>query len=81
MSRNFNRDLLVLLKSEFMSEHAIEQEVECLHVILAVTETFESFTICHELVSRNRISSKPRKLREVFQITELRPFYFLLNKN
>ena len=29
-----NRDLLVLLKSEFMSQKAIEQEVECLNDML-----------------------------------------------
>ena len=51
-----NRDLLVLLKSEFMSPKAIELEVECLNDMLRCTESDEQFCIAHELVDRNRIT-------------------------
>ena len=37
--KSTNRDLLVLLKDDSMSERAIEQQVECLHYILHRTET------------------------------------------
>ncbi len=75
------RDLIVLLKHEYMSQQAIEQEVECLHEILAGTETSESFLEAHELVDRNRITGNHRKIRKAVRYTELRPFRFLLNKN
>jgi hypothetical protein len=81
MKRNFNRDLLVLLNDEFMSEHAIEQEVECLHGILVSTESFDSFKSSHELIRRNRITAKAKALRKIYHTPVLKPFYFLLNRN
>lgn len=64
-----------------MSQQAIEQEVECLHEILADTETGSVFLAAHELVDRNRITSNPRRIRKAIQYVELKPFRFLLNKN
>lgn len=75
------RDLLVLLKNEFMSQRAIDHEVECLNDILLTTESDEQFCIAHELVTRNRITSKPKKIMNAIRFVELRPFRFLLNKN
>ncbi len=79
--KNSNRNLLVLLKNEFMSEQAIEQEVECLNEILLEKESPEQFCIVHELVDRNRISSKPKKILQAVRSLELKPFRFLINKN
>ncbi len=76
-----NRDLLVLLKSEFMSQQAIEQEVECLNDMLRRTESDDQFCIAHELVDRNRITSKPKKILKAIRFTELKQFRFLINKN
>jgi hypothetical protein len=76
-----NRDLLVLLKSEFMSPQAIEQEVECLNDMLRCTESDDQFCIAHELVDRNRITSKPKKILRAIRFTELKQFRFLINKN
>ena len=76
-----NRDLLVLLKSEFMSQQAIEQEVECLNDMLRRTESDDQFCIAHELVDRNRIASNPKKILKAIRFTELRQFRFLINKN
>ncbi|HRO71743.1 MAG TPA: hypothetical protein PK951_15235 [Chitinophagaceae bacterium] len=76
-----NRDLLVLLKSEFMSQQAIEQEVECLNDLLRRTESDDQFCIAHELVDRNRITSNPRKILKAIRFTELKQFRFLINKN
>lgn len=76
-----NRDLLVLLKNEFASQRAIEQEVENINHMLVQVESPEQFCIAHELVIRNRITSKPKKILRAVRFTELRPFRFLINKN
>jgi hypothetical protein len=75
------RDLLVLLKNEFMSQQAIEQAVECLHHILRQAESDEQFCTAHELVDRNRITQKTKKIIKESGFRELRAFRFLLNKN
>ena len=76
-----NRDLLVLLKSEFMSQQAIEHEVECLNDMLRRSESDEQFCTAHELVDRNRITSKPTRILRAIRYTELKQFRFLINKN
>jgi hypothetical protein len=75
------RDLLVLLKNEFMSQRAIDHEVDCLNDILRTAESDEQFCIAHELVDRNRITSKPKKILKAISYVELKPFRFLINKN
>ena len=75
------RDILVLLRNEFMSEKAIEQHVGQLNEILRNAESPEEFCIAHELVDRNRITSKPRKILYAIRLAELKPFRFLINKN
>ena len=79
--KNHDRDLLVLLKNEFMTEQAIEHEVEYLNEILPETESPRQFCIAHELVDRNYITSKPGKIFKAIRYTELKPFRFLINKN
>jgi hypothetical protein len=76
-----SRDLLVMLKSEYMSQHEIEQQVEYLNYILYRAESNEQFCIAHELVTRHRITSKPRKILKAISHYELKPFQFLINKN
>jgi hypothetical protein len=76
-----NRDLLVLLKNEFMSQQAIDHEVECLNDILLIAESDEHFCVAHELVNRNRITSKPSRILKAIRFSELKPFRFLINKN
>lgn len=78
---SYNRDILVLLKNESMSEKALEQEAEVLHVLLSTVESPESFCRAHELVDRNNITSKEKKLLEAIRHKELKPFRFLINKN
>ena len=75
-----NRDLLVLLKSEFMSQQAIEQEVEYLNDMLRRTESDDQFCIAHELVDRNKITSKPKKFLKAIRFKEVKQFTFLINK-
>jgi len=76
-----NRDLLVLLRNEFMSQQALDHEVQCLHYLLRGAESDEKFCVAHELVDRNRITNKFRKIIKVIRFKELKPFQFLLNKN
>ena len=75
------RDLLVLLKNEFMSQRALDHEVECLNDILRTAESDQQFCIAHELVNRNRITDKPRKILKAIRYSELKAFRFLINKN
>jgi hypothetical protein len=75
------RDILVIVKDQFLSEQAIEQEVECLNEILRNAESDEQFCIAHELVDRNRITQKPQRILKAIRFTELKPFRFLINKN
>jgi hypothetical protein len=75
------RDLLVLLKNEFMSQRALDHEVECLNDILRTAESDEQFCVAHELVNRNRITAKPKKILKAIRYSELKAFRFLINKN
>ena len=75
------RDLLVLLKNEFMSQRALDHEVECLNDILRTAESDEQFCLAHELVNRNRITAKPKIILKAIRYSELKPFRFLINKN
>jgi hypothetical protein len=79
--KNPNRNLIVLLKGEFISEQAIEQEVEHLHGLLFSIESPEQFCRAHELVDRNRITSKKFRILRETRYSQLRPFRFLINKN
>jgi hypothetical protein len=76
-----NRNLLVVLKSGFMSEEAIEQQVDSINNILYQVESAELFCTAHELVDRNRITSNPNKLLRESSYRNLRTFRFLINKN
>jgi hypothetical protein len=78
---NSSRDILVLLRDESMNKQAIEQEIETLNRILTPTESIEQFCLTHELVDRNNISSKSKKILLAIRYKELRPFRFLICKN
>ena len=71
-----NRDLLVLLKDETMSEHAIEREVEKLNAMLFQLESTDNFCLSHELLDMNRykISSDKWKIMQAIRQKELKPF-------
>lgn len=79
--RPFDRDLLVMLRTEFMTEQAIEQEVENIHNLLIETEVPEIFCTAHELANRYKISQNPNKILLASLDVTLKPFHFLINKN
>lgn len=78
-----NRDLLVLLKDEAMSNQAIEQEVEQLNDLLHHTESAEIFCAVNEVVDMNRyvIHRDQKALVQIMFQPELKPFIFINNKN
>jgi hypothetical protein len=75
------RDILVVIKNQFISDEAIEQEMEYLHSVLRETESSHQFCKAHELVDRNRITQKKEKILKESREYYLRPFRFLINKN
>jgi hypothetical protein len=76
-----DRDLLVLFKNKFMTQWALEQEVECLNRIVRQTEQPSEFCKAHELVRRNRITERPDKILSALRHVQLRPFWFFISKN
>ena len=78
-----NRDLLVLLKDETMSEHAIEREVEKLNAMLFQLESIDHFCEAHEMLDLNKfkISTDKKLIMQVTKFKELKPFIFLCNVN
>lgn len=75
------RDLLVLLRTESMSESAIEAHVEQLGEVLRSVENADAFCAANELVKRNRITRKRLHILSAARYATMQPFYFLLNKN
>lgn len=79
--KNYNRDLLLLYKEEAYNDDLLQKEVECLHVILMRVECNDVFCVAHELVTRNQITQKAKKIIKAIAGPELKPFHFLINKN
>lgn len=79
--KNNKRDLLVLLKMPSLSEAAFEKHLECLHQVLLQIENNETFCTAHELVKRIKITQKKKNILKAVSLAELKPFYFLINKN
>jgi hypothetical protein len=79
--KNYNRDLLLLYKEEVYNDDLLQKEVECLHEILMRVESNEVFCLVHELVARHKITRKAKNIVSAIAGPELKPFYFLINKN
>jgi len=79
--KNYNRDLLVLYKADVYSDDLLQHQVECLHQILINVENDAIFCNAHELVTRTKITSKKKPILKAVAEAELKPFYFLINKN
>jgi len=77
----YNRDLLVLFKSNVYNEDLLQFEVECLHKILLRVEENDVFCLTHELAKRNRITNKANAILRAIADIKLKPFHFLINKN
>ena len=78
-----NRDLLVLLKDDFRTEQAIENELERLNELLLRTETILNFCVANEILDFNRykVYQEYNKMVKVLSQDRLKPFQFICNKN
>ena len=72
---------MLLIKTASFSEAAFEKHMAELDKVLAQVECNDAFCTAHELVARNSITNKKRKLLQAIAEPELRAFYFLINKN
>jgi len=78
---NRERELVLLSKTALMSEKALEKELISLEQLFLFAESETAFCQTHELVQRNRITSKKARLTIIFYNNQLKPFWFLVNKN
>ncbi|HYE56335.1 MAG TPA: hypothetical protein VD996_15910 [Chitinophagaceae bacterium] len=78
-----NRDLLVLVKDEFDSEHSMERELEKLNRLLFQFETLDTISIAHEIfdLNKGKIIEQVSQVRTVLDQKKLKPFQFACNKN
>lgn len=70
-----------MLKTSSISEEAFEQHIDRLHSVAMQVENNQTFCAAHELVARNRITSRKKRILKAAAYFELKPFYFLINKN
>ena len=78
---NRERELVLLSKTALMNEKALEKELISLEQLFLYAESENAFCQTHELVQRNRITSKKSRLTIIFYTHQLKPFWFLVNKN
>lgn len=78
-----NRDMLVLVKDEFLSDDSIQQELERINRLLLSFETSENLCDAHEVFDMNRYKriTKAIQLKKIMNTLELKPFVFIINKN
>jgi len=78
-----NRDLLVLVKDEFDSEHSMERELEKLNRLLFQFETLDTISVAHEIfdLNKGKIIEQTSQVRTVLNQKKLKPFQFACNKN
>ena len=79
--KNYDKDLLVLYKADVYNEDLLQREVENLHQILLTVERSDVFCLAHELVTRNKITSRIKAILKATRTIRLKPFQFLINKN
>jgi hemerythrin len=78
-----NRDLLVLVKDEHMNEKSMERELEQLNNLLFHFETIETFCTAHEIfdINRHKTLHRLNHIQRIVRQKELKPFFFICNKN
>lgn len=77
----YRRDIILVINDEMVHPESIDRRVEYLNDIIAYVDNVDGFCNAHELVNRNRITSKKSKILEAVSREQLKPFRFLLNKN
>ena len=78
-----NRDLLVLVKHDSISEAAMERELDLLSSLLYSVESLQSFCIANEVIDVNKykIIQKPHLIQQAIREKSHKPFVFICNKN
>lgn len=81
--KHSNRDLLVLIKDDTMSDQAIESEVKKLNNMLMCIETSEQSYHSYELMDMNKHKTfrNAFKIRLVMREKQPKPFIFLTSLN
>lgn len=77
----FSKNLVLFFKNGLLYEPAGEQELQLLEKIISTVFSSENFCAAHELVDRNRITSRSKKILKASRHYYLPPFRFLVNKN
>lgn len=75
------RDIILLVKDTMFNPAVLDREVRHIHEMVGDIETDDNFCRTHELLQRNRITSKRGKIIKALQEKELKPFWFFMNKN
>ena len=80
---HYNRDLLVLLNQERMSQQALEHEVHKLHELLFNVERTDNLAIAFEIIDLNRskVIIKHHVIRDHIRFRRKKSFVFLFNRN
>jgi hypothetical protein len=78
-----DRDLLVLVKGEYMNDKFMEDELEQLNNLLFHYETIEKFCIAHEVfdVRKYKVVTESRGIQKILKQKQEKPFQFICNKN
>ena len=77
----YSRDIILVINDETVHPESINIRVEHLNDVIAYVDNVDGFCNAHELVNRNRITSKKNKILDAVSKEQLKPFRFLLNKN
>lgn len=78
---DYSRDIIFLFKDQELGKDSIDQELEFIHRIIENIDNKDSFCEAHELVFRNRITNKKRRILKASNQSKLKAFHFLINKN
>lgn len=77
----YSRDIILVVNDEMIHPEPIDRRVEYLNSIIAYVDNVDGFCNAHELVNRNKITSKKSKILKAVKKDPLKPFRFLINKN
>lgn len=78
----YQRDIILIINDETVRPEAIDDsKVDAINSIISYVDNIDSFCRAHELVCRNKITSKRSKILDAIEHEQLKPFRFLINKN
>ncbi len=78
---NYPRDIILVINDNAVHLVPDNNTLKGLNDIIACVDNADGFCRAHELVNRNRITSRKSKIMEAANAACLKPFRFLINKN